>query len=395
MTDGSILGDLTVLDVSHEVPAAYCTKLLAALGARVIKVEPPSGDPLRAQGPFKDDLPNPETSGTFLYLNTAKQSVTLDPATPSGQALLAQLIAGADVLVEDFPPGTLAGWGLGFRVLAERDPGLICCAITPFGQDGPYRDYLLTEIIAQALGGLMYTIGLPEREPLKIGGSPALHNAGIAAFTAIMAAIWQRDLTGEGQQIDVSIQEATAFTQISSSLLAAWTGEPHGRRPSPMVAAQDGWVTLGLEMGVAADIWPRICELIGRPDLAEDARFSTTAYRRENRDAFNEIVDEWVRGQSKEAIYHRLQAMRTIAGYVATVEDLYANAHLRERGFFRELDHPVAGPARYPGMPFRIGDFPAVEARAPLLGEHNRAVYAGELGLAAAEIVQLYERGVL
>ena len=215
-----------MLDLSRDIPGAWCTKLLGALGARIILVEPPAGSPLRARAPFKGDLPNPETSGTFLYLAGAKQSVTLDLTTPSGQAILADLLADADVIVEDFPPATLAGWGLGYEALQARRPGLITCAITPFGQDGPYHDYLLTEIVAEALGGLMETVGLPEREPLKIGGSPALYNAGGAAFTALMAAIWQRDATGDGQFIDISIQETVAFTQIHSSILAAFHGEP-------------------------------------------------------------------------------------------------------------------------------------------------------------------------
>jgi crotonobetainyl-CoA:carnitine CoA-transferase CaiB-like acyl-CoA transferase len=389
------LDDITVLDLSRGIPGAWCTKLLGALGARVILVEPPGGSPLRARAPFKADVPSADSSGIFLYLAAAKESVTLDLTTASGRTLLSDLIARADVLVEDFAPGALAGWGLGYEASQALRPGIIVCAITPFGQDGPYRDYLLSEIVAQALGGLMETIGLPEREPLKIGGSPALFNAGGTAFTAIMAAIWQRDATGEGQSIDVSIQETAAFTQIHSSILAAFLGEPSPRRPNTMIAAKDGWVSLGLEMGVAADIWPQICALIGRPDLVADPRFGTTAHRRENREALNEIMEAWVRGQSKEEIYHRLQGMRTIAGYVATVEDLYANAQLRARGFFAEIEHPIAGPVCYPGLPFRVGDAPPTRGRAPLLGEHTRAVFGDELGLAADDLVRLRERGVI
>ena len=161
-----------------------------------------------------------------------------------------------------------------------------------------------------------------------------------------------------------------------------------------MIAARDGWVSLGLEMGVATDIWPQICELIGRPDLVDDERFVTAAFRRENREALNQILETWVREQSKEEIYHRLQAMRTIAGYVATVEDLYASAQLEARSFFYDGDHPVAGPVRYPGVPFRIGDATAAPGRAPMLGEHTEAVYAA-MGMDARDIVRLRERGVI
>lgn len=393
--DDRLLGDVTVLDLSRDISGAFCTKLLAAFGARVVKVEPPEGSLLRTRAPFKDDTPNLEGSGTFLYLNTAKESITLNLATASGQAILRRLADRANVLVEDLPPGTLAGWSLSAEQLHASDPRLIVASITPFGQDGPYRDYLITEIVAEALGGLMYTIGLPEREPLKIGGSPAMYNAGGAAFTAIMAAIWQRDFSGEGQSIDISIQEATAFTQIHASIHAAWHGHTPERRPNTMVPAADGWVSVGLEMGVAPDIWPRICDLIERPELAEDPRFNTTYARRENRETLNEVVGEWVICQPKEEVYHQLQGMRTIAGYVATVEDLYANEHLNARGYYREIDHPVAGPARYPGVPFTIGDTATVQSRAPLLGEHNLAVYGDDLGYTQDEIVRLRERGVI
>lgn len=393
--DGLVLDDITVLDVSEGVPGAYCTKLLAGLGARVIKVEPPGGEAGRRMGPFAGDDPHPEKGGPFLYLNTAKQSVTLSLATAGGRALLAEIAARADVLVESFPPGTLAGWGLGFDALASRNPGLIMASITPFGQDGPYRDWLANEIVAEALGGLMYPIGLPEREPLKIGGSPALYTAGAAAFSAIMAAIWQRDATGAGQQLDVSLQEATAVTQIHASVQAAFHGQGIERRPNTLVEARDGWVSVGLEMGVGADVWARVCELIGRPELTTDPRFATAAARREHREALNDVVRDWVRGQSKEDVYHLLQGLRSIAGYVATTADLYRSRQLAGRGFFQEIDHPVAGPARYPGAPFRVDDAAWVQGRAPLLGEHNEAVYRGALGLSRDDLVRLREQGVI
>lgn len=393
---GLILDDITVLDLSQGIPGAYCTKLLAALGARVLKVEPPGGEAGRALGPFKDDLPGTERSGPFLYLNMAKQSITLNLTTSSGQAILRQLAARADVLVESFAPGTLAAWGLGYPQLSAATHGrLIVASITPFGQDGPYRDYLTSEIVAEALGGLMYTIGLPEREPLKIGGSPALYNAGVCAFTAIMAAIWQRDETGMGQFIDISIQETTALSQIHGSVHAAWQGQPPPRRPSALLPARDGWVAVGLEMGVAADIWPKVCDLIGRPELVDDPRFSTPAARRDNREALNEVVAAWVRAQPKEQVYHQLQALRSIAGYVATTEDLYHTEQFIVRGFFQEIDHPVVGPARYPGLPFAISGEPPVCGRAPLLGEHNETVYIDELGFTRADLVRLRERGVI
>lgn len=379
MSNASILGDITVLDLTEGIAGGWCTKLLAMLGARVIKVEPPGGEAGRSLPPFAGDRPGPERSGPFLYLNAAKLSVTLDLTGDDGRAALRDLAERADVVVEGFAPGRLAQWGIGFGTLRAANPGLILVSITPFGQDGPYRDYLANELILQAIGGVMYPVGLPEREPIKVGGNLALHNAGSAAFSAIMAALWQRDSTGEGQFIDISMHEAAAITQIHASVLAAWGTELLTRKPDILVEAKDGWVSLGLEMGVAADTWARVCAVMGRPELAEDPRFATTAARRENRLALIDAVQEWVRQQPKEQVYHLLQGMRTIAGFVATTADLHASAQFTDRQFFHTVDHPVTGPARSPGEPFRVGDEPPVRGRAPLLGEHTAAVLGGEL----------------
>ena len=371
-----VLGDITVLELSQGIPGAYCGKLLASLGARVIKVEPPEGDAGRSLPPFAADTPHPERSAPFLYLNTAKESIALDLARAPGRSVFRRLVPEADVIVESYPPGTLARWGLSYAALSALNPGLVLASITPFGQDGPYRDYLTNEIVAEALGGLLFTIGTPGREPLKMGGNPALHNAGGAAFSAIMAALWQRDRTGQGQRIDLSIQEATAITQIHASIEATWQGTDAQQTASELVEARDGWVSTGLETGVAPETWPRVCDLLGRPDLVDDPRFASGAARRDHRDALKDVVREWVRGQDKEDVYHLLQGLRSIAGYVATAADVYRAGHLQARGFFQEIDHPVAGRARYPGLPFRIGDEPWTTGRAPLLGEHTAAIEA-------------------
>jgi crotonobetainyl-CoA:carnitine CoA-transferase CaiB-like acyl-CoA transferase len=167
-----------------------------------------------------------------------------------------------------------------------------------------------------------------------------------------MAALWQRDRTGQGQQIDLSIQEATAITQIHASIEATWLGTDAQQTASELVEARDGWVSTGLETGVSPETWPRVCELLGRAELVDDPRFASGAARRDHRDALKEVVREWVRGQDKEDVYHLLQGLRSIAGYVATAADVYRASHLQARGFFQEIDHPVAGRARaIPGSP--------------------------------------------
>ena len=197
-----ILGDITVLDLSQGVAGPFCAKLLAGLGAEVVKVEPPgTGDPSRRSEPFLGGRPGPENSALFAYLNTSKKSVSLDLEVPRQAQVLKRLAQDCGILVESFAPGYLDSLGLGYDTLSEADPGLIYVSVTPFGQSGPYRDYKGSDIVAQAIGALMYTIGLPDREPLKVGGEAALYTTGISAFSATMLALHVRDTQGFGHHV--------------------------------------------------------------------------------------------------------------------------------------------------------------------------------------------------
>ena len=377
-----ILDDITVLDASQGIPGAYCTKLLAALGARVIKAEPPTGDPTRRTGPFYKDQPDFESSALFLYLNTSKQSITLNPKTVDGRLLLQQLADRADVLVESFTPATF-----------ERpwSPSLIHCSITPFGQTGPYKDFKATEIVLEALGALLYPMGVPDREPLKLGGSPSLMAGGVSAFSAIMVALHRRDLTGEGEYIDLSLMESTLMTQIHSTIYSQMGDYDHPRRPDQLSRTKDGWINVGIQDAS----WQEFCNLIGKPELVNDPRFVDMAARREHAEALNDVVKDWLAGQNKMEAYHTLQGMRSIAGYVATTAELFESEQLKARNFFRPVDHPTTGPIPHPGPAFQIDDVPWRQDRAPLLGEHNLAVYHGELGIPKEELVRLREQGTI
>ena len=390
-----ILHDICVLDLSENISGPYCTKLLAGLGATVIKVEKPGcGDVTRAAGPFARNTPHPEESALFLYLNTGKQSITLDITCPTGAAILRQLAQTCDILVESFSPGYLDELGLGYSALEADNPGLIYAAITPFGQTGPYRDYQSTDLIDQALGALMHTVGLPEREPLKIGGNVALYTTGISAFSATMLALHVRDNEGYGQLVDVSAMETLTVAQIHASIQHQFGRIPQ-RRSNPLIPAQDGWVHAGLERGVGEDTWQRVCDLIGMPDLANNPKFNTRETRRENQQELQAIFTQWTQTQPKEAIYHALQNLRTVAGYVATVEDLLASGQFAAREFFQSLDHPQAGEARYPGAAFALHGSSWQLNRAPLLGEHNEEIYGNRLGYSNAELTQLRGLGVI
>jgi CoA:oxalate CoA-transferase len=389
------LGDVRVLDLSEDVAGPFCTKLLAGLGAEVIKVERPgSGDVSRRTGPFPGAEPHPEQSALFLYLNTGKKSVTLDIASQTGAALLRRLAQECDILVESFRPGYLDSWGLSYDALERLNRALIYTSVTPFGQSGPYRDYKGSELIAQATGGLMQTIGLPDREPLKVGGHAALYTTGISAFSATMIALYARDMQGHGQHVDVSAMETMAVAQIHSSIHQQF-GRTPARRESPLVRAQDGWVSPGLERGVRQDTWPRVCDLIGRPDLKDNPLFNTPEGRREHQQDLLAMLGAWIATRPKEEVYHIFQELRSVAGYVATVEDLFTSRQLTARQFFQAIEHPYTGEGKYPGAPFGIQGNTWPHARAPLLGEHNGAIFGGCLGLSSEELARLRGLGII
>ncbi|MCS5654587.1 MAG: CoA transferase [Dehalococcoidia bacterium] len=372
-SNDGVLSDIKVLDLSQGVAGPFCAKFLAGLGAEAIKVEPEMGDPARRAGPFLGDSDDLETSALFAYLNTSKKGITLNLDVPSQAQSLKELAQDVDILVESFAPGYLESVGLSYEDLSGTNPGLIYVSVTPFGQSGPYRDYKGSDIVAQAMGALMYTIGLPDREPLKVGGESALYTTGISAFSAAMLALHVRDAQGFGQHVDISAMEVMTVAQIHSSINEQFGHTPI-RRPTNLVRAKDGWVSPGLETGVQQGTWPKVCELMGVPEFSEDNRFTTQEARRTNQQALLEVVGSWAATMPKEEIYHTLQSLRTITGYVATVEDLLVSKQFAEREFFQTLADPVYGNVVHPGPPFRMDDdrwrlFPA-----PRLGEHNEEI---------------------
>jgi CoA:oxalate CoA-transferase len=395
LENGLTLRDICVLDLSEDIAGPFCSKLLAGLGAEVIKVERPgSGDVSRRAGPGFGVTPHLEQNALFLYLNTGKKSVTLDVESRTGAIILRRLAQECDLLLESFSPGYLERLGLGYAALEQLNPGLIYTSVTSFGQSGPYCHLKGSELIAQAMGGLMQTIGLPHREPLKIGGNAACYTTGMSAFAATMIALYARDVQGYGQHVDVSAMETMAVAQIHSSIHHQFGRTPQ-RRESPLVEAKDGWVSPGLERGVRQDTWPRVCDMIGRPDLKDNPAFSTPEARREHQQDLLAILSSWTATQPKEEIYHLLQELRSVAGYVATVEDLFSSRQLVARQFFQAIDHPSAGKALYPGAPFRIQGDSWRHGPAPLLGEHNWEIYGGRLGLSTSDLARLRGAGTI
>lgn len=392
-TTASPLAGIRVLDLTQGISGPFASKVMAVMGADVIKVEPPGGDVARTQPPFLGDDPHPEKSGLYLYLNTNKRSITLDLEQAAAPAILRRLYESADVVIEDSAPGWLAAHDLGYETLERINPRAVMVSVTPFGQYGPYRDYQATDLVALALGGLLYISGEPTREPLKLGGHPSEYFAGLSAFSGALIALYHRDATGEGQHVDVAQVEGIASAQGYSSLGHGYIHEDRKRMNAfaPMYRAKDGFVGAMFRQ----DNWADFCEMMGRPDLTTDPRFADQLSRRDHMDELNAIVAPWMAEQPKEDVYHAGQAKRMPMGYICDPADMLASAQYQAHGYFTTLDHPVTGPLQYPGMPMRWGEDAWDLRRAPLLGEHNQEVYGGLLGYTPAELVLLRNTRVI
>jgi crotonobetainyl-CoA:carnitine CoA-transferase CaiB-like acyl-CoA transferase len=385
-TRAAPLDGVNVLDFSQGISGPFATKFMGALGADVIKVEPPGGDSARSQPPFLGDVPHPEKSGLFLYLNTNKRSVTLEMGEPAGRAVARRLIEWADIVVEDYRPGQLAEWGLGYDEIERINPSAVLVSVTAFGQDGPYRDWGSSDLVELALGGLLYFTGEPAREPLRIGGSPAEYFGGISAFSGALLALFHADATGEGQHVDVSALESVATAQMYSALSWIYTGANRERATSsPLFRVKDGQVGVMYRQPQ----WGEFCRMMGHPELEHDERFKDMGARRAHMEELNPFVDEWVKTQEKQALYHRAQSQGMTWGYICNAKDLMDSPQYQHRGYFVEIDHPIAGKLTYPGMPVHWGDGSWELTRAPLLGEHNAEIYCGQLSWTPAQLVQM------
>lgn len=395
------LAGLRVLDLSQGIAGGYCTKLLADSGAEVIKVEPPeTGERLRSLGPWPDDIPGSETGGLHLYLNAGKKSVTLDLTTQSGGVILKKLLRGTDVLVESAAPGALAANGLGYDDIKDQFPDLIYASVTPFGQTGPWRDFVGDAFIAYATGGLMYVTGDPDREPLANGAEPAEYFAAQNLAIGILAALEHRENGGGGQWVETSLIEAIAanneYNTVLYSFMGAirrrWYSRHAFRYPSDIFPCQDGHVAvlygrLGLQ---------ELAVTIERPELMDHELFVNHTERYRRWQEFEDLLRPYLESHSARAIVEAGQALRQPFALVSTIDGLLSDEHLEERGYFTAIDHPKAGTLRYPGPPWRMSATPWATERAPLLGEHNAAVLIGEeTGYEQADLVILRERGII
>jgi crotonobetainyl-CoA:carnitine CoA-transferase CaiB-like acyl-CoA transferase len=394
-----------VIDLSQEIAGPFCTKLLADYGADVIKVEPPHvGDKARHMGPFKDDHPHPEKSGLFLYLNTNKRSLTLNLETATGRQILRRLVEGADILVESYPPGYLDGLGLGYKELSAINPRLVMTSITWFGQTGPYKDFQGSEIVLYAMGGEMYSTGIPEREPIKTALTTSQVQAGAMAAVATMGAYLLASAQGQGQHIDLSMMEALCggIDRRASALIGyQYTGEITPRAggmgvrgyPAGVYPCQDGYIEI---VGGAAH-WQRIVKMLGEPEFLKDPKWTQPTAQTDPQlyEEFMAFFIPWLMERSKREIWRIAQENHVICAPLNTPADVYDDPHFNQRGFFVDVEHPVVGRFRMPGRPFIMSETPwQLRRPAPLLGEHTEEILQ-ELGYTQDDILILRQTGVI
>lgn len=395
------LDGIVVVDFGQGIAAGYCTRLLAGLGAEVVKVEPPGhGDSIRSVPPFKDDVPHVETSTLHLHLSMAKKSVTLDLGQVAGLELARRLIERADVVVETCRPEQVEEWGLSYAALSATKPDLVLTSITPFGRTGPYAAYRGGELVEYSAGGYTYLTGLPEREPIKAGGSQAQYQGGLHAAAGTMAALLLRQLAGLGDHIDVSIAEAACFAhagmspyfnngevfrRVGARLLSE---QPHAPYPSTILPCKDGFV----HVHWAPSDPPVLGVLTETPRLSDPEVWETPRGHAEEIDA---LLTAWLADHGKHEAVARAQELRLPFTEVLTPADLLHDPQFVAREFFAEIEHPALGSFRHLGGPFLLTETPWRLARAPLLGEHNAEVLGGWLGLSATDLAVLRSGNVI
>ncbi len=428
MPDAGALSDIRILDLAGDI-GLYATKLLADLGADVIRIEHPDGDPARNVGPFFHDERSPDRSLYYWNLNTNKRSVTLDIARPEARPLLEKLIARSDVVVETFEPGYLDSLGLGYDVLTKIKPDIILTSVTGFGQDGPHAQYKTADIVGVAMSGMMTLAGDKADPPNAPFGYQGYVGAGIQAAAGTMMALIHRDNAGEGQQVDVSMQEALSINQETAMQTYDMTGNlrtrtgHRGALPIDVPGigvynCSDGEVFAYLGTPGGAP-WTVMLDWMNREGKAEDLneepyidvirnlnlRYLTGLVTEPEKlperlkilAHLYEVFSKFCASMSKWTLYEEGQKQRLMFGIVSTPEDLVNNPQLNAREWLQDVRHDDLGETvRYPGPPYRLSETPwAIRRRPPLPGEHNTDVYIDELGVPEAEVAKLREAAVI
>ncbi len=414
-----VLQGIRALEIGGEI-GAWCAKMLADMGADVIAVEPPAGSPTRAYEPFFADEPDPNRSLFFWHYNTNKRSVTLDLTTANGRELFMRLAATADVIVDSSPPGWLDSLGLGWDALQAEAPGLVMVAITPFGQEGPYRDYAATDLTALAFGGPVWSCGYDDHDipPVRGGGNQGYQTVCHFAAMGVMTALVHRQFTGVGQFIDANMHAALNVTTEAATyswLVAGDTVQRQTGRHASVTPTADGQVLCKdgryVNVGIGArteEQWIHLLSWLEDEGLISDlgeylTRPSREAMRRGDSDAREyqrrvaNVMRELASRSDAHTLFEKAQSLGFQWGIVNAPEDVLEDPHFQSRGFPVEVEHPeLDATFIYPGAPYKLPASPwSIRSRAPLLGEHNEEIFAGEFGLSPSELSSLSAQGIM
>ena len=409
------LRGIKALDLTNEM-GLLCGKVLADLGIDVIKVEPPEGEPARNTGPFYQDILHPEKSLFWFAYNTNKRGITLDLEKEMGRAILKRLISEVDILIESFTPDKMKKLGLDYEDVSVINPSLIYTSLTPFGRTGPYKDYKATDLVAMAMGGPLFLTGDPDRPPVQVGYPQAYLHGGAEAAVATLVALYSREITGEGQLVDVSIQQSLLTSTFQTT--ATWylnheilprMGMERAIGPGlhmPVVwSCKDGYMNFTVLGGVPGRKTMTPLAKWMEEEGMEDEFISQTDWG--SFDFFGlttelvartvEPITRFFMHHTKAEIFERFMKEGAMAFPVTTSEDIATDPHLIEKGFWQEVEHPELNEnICYPSPPTRInGEYPPIRMRAPLLGEHNEDIYMGILNLSQEELISLKAEGLI
>jgi len=395
------LEGIRILDLTRIYAGPYCSMLFADMGAEVIKIEPPEGELIRDNPPMveqgKGGPHDRSRSGYFLTLNRNKYGITLNLKHPKALKIFKDLLKISDIVLENYAPGVMKRLGIDYPVLKKINPRIILCSISGFGQTGPYSERMAFDVISQAMSGLMSITGHPDNPPTRVGTSLGDVNASVHAAFAIMTALWHREKTGKGQQVDVSMMET--MVAILEGGIVRWTigkelltpigsMNPH---EAPMAAfkCKDGYIIIA---AVGDEHWQRFCRAVNRPDWAADPALQTKAQRWAKKYMIQEEIEKITARHTVKEVGEMMDKERVANSPILNIQQVVDDPHLNARGYFVEVEHPVIGKAKIPGIPFKMSETPgAVERPSPLVGEHNELILGKYLKIGKEDLKKLKE----
>ena len=394
------LDGIRVLDLTQYEAGPSCTETLAWLGAEVIKIEPPAGEPARRGLSERPDM----DSVFFCLMNANKKGVTLNLKSDRGRKMFEEMVRGADIVVENLGPGSMERLGFGYDALARINPRIISASVKGFGRETPYASYNSFEMIAQAMGGVMSLTGSPDGPPTRIEAGLGDTGSGLHAAIGILAAIVQRQATGVGQRIEVAQQDVVAnLTRIhfrehhvGARPIPRKGNRSPGAAPSNLYRCRPFGPNDYVFIHTAnVEMWKALTRAIDQPELADDPRFADRAGRVAHNTELDALVEGWTEKRTKHEVMELLGAAGVPCGAVLDSTEVMENEHLRKRGMVVDVDHPTRGRMSMLGSPIRLSASPTEVTRAPLLGEHNAEVYGRLLGLGEADVTALRRDGVV